>query len=279
MANNQNKGNKKQAPKLVFNGNKFNQNKGFYQIPQEAADIIFKEFARQPAFLRLMLVFVGTEPGFGLSLKWVLERTGMTQKTYYETRDKLEEMGWLTCEDNKVIVNYDKLYGRVESTSQKNDVESTGQKENQALLSLGIESTSQKQQIEQNSIESTSQKEVKTLNSVDSIGQKILVESTGQMGGISEIEGSSLNTSEQCSVNTSKELLESSLNTKNSVESTPIIYKEIDNIDIDKLEYITMDDISQLVVEPTWLTRDVVKLANGRMFRVKRTVQDWASIF
>ena len=270
MANNQNKGNKKQAPKLVFNGNKFNQNRGFYQIPQEAADIIFKEFARQPAFLRLMLVLVGTEPGFGLSLKWVLERTGMTQKTYYETRDKLEEMGWLTCEDNQVIVNYDKLYGRVEST---------GQKENQALSALGIESTSQKQQIEQNSVESTSQKEVKTLNSVDSIGQKILVESTGQMGGIFETEGSSLNTPEQCSLNTSKELLESSLNTKNSVESTHIIYKEIDNIDIDKLEYITMDDISQLVVEPTWLTSDVVKLANGRMFRVKRTVQDWASMF
>ena len=180
MANNQKKqGNTKQAPKLVFNGEKFNNTKGFYQIPQEAADVIFKTFARQPAFLRLMLVLIGTEPGFGLSLKWMLERTGMTQKTYYDTRDALVEMGWLTCENDQVIVNYDKIYGRVESTSQN-------------------------QQNEQNNVESTGQKDNKKQDSVESTHQKILVESTGQMGGIQKSEGSSLNTPEQCSVNTSK---------------------------------------------------------------------------
>ena len=205
MANNQKKqGNTKQAPKLVFNGEKFNNTKGFYQIPQEAADVIFKTFARQPAFLRLMLVLIGTEPGFGLSLKWMLERTGMTQKTYYDTRDALVEMGWLTCENDQVIVNYDKIYGRVESTSQKNDVESTYQKELQAISSLSVESTSQNQQNEQNNVESTGQKDNKKQDSVESTHQKILVESTGQMGGIQKSEGSSLNTPEQCSVNTSK---------------------------------------------------------------------------
>lgn len=283
MANNQKKqGNTKQAPKLVFNGNKFNEIKGFYQIPQEAADVIFKTFARQPAFLRLMLVLIGTEPGFGLSLKWVLERTGMAQKTYYETRDALAEMGWLTCENDQVIVNYDKIYGRVESTSQKNDVESTYQKELQAISSLSVESTSQNQRNEQNNVESTGQKVNKKQDSVESTHQKILVESTGQMGGIPKLEGSSLNTSEQCSVNTSKNDLGSSLNIENSVESTHIIYnKEIQNLDIDNLEYITMGQIRALVQEPTWIGEDIVKLANGRVFRVKQEEApiDWGSMF
>lgn len=283
MANNQKKqGNTKQAPKLVFNGNKFNNTKGFYQIPQEAADVIFKTFARQPAFLRLMLVLIGTEPGFGLSLKWVLERTSMTQKTYYETRDALAEMGWLTCENDQVIVNYDKIYGRVESTSQKNDVESTYQKELQAISSLSVESTSQNQQNEQNNVESTGQKVNKKQDSVESTHQKILVESTGQMGGIPKLEGGSLNTPEQCSVNTSKNDLGSSLNIENSVESTHIIYnKEIQNLDIDNLEYITMGQIRALVQEPTWIGEDIVKLANGRVFRVKKeeTPIDWGSMF
>lgn len=283
MANNQRKqGNTKQAPKLAFNGEKFNNTKGFYQIPQEAADVIFKTFARQPAFLRLILVLIGTEPGFGLSLKWVLERTGMTQKTYYETRDALADMGWLICENDQVIVNYDKIYGRVESTSQKNDVESTYQKELQAILSLSVESTSQNQQNEQNNVESTGQKGNKKQNSVESTHQKILVESIGQMGGISKLEGSSLNTPEQCSVNTSKNDLGSSLNTENSVESTHIIYnKEIQNLDIDKLEYITYGQISAIVGGVCWISEDVVQLPNGRYFRVKKEEEpvDWGSMF
>ena len=244
MANNQRKqGNTKQAPKLAFNGEKFNNTKGFYQIPQEAADVIFKTFARQPAFLRLILVLIGTEPGFGLSLKWVLERTGMTQKTYYETRDALADMGWLICENDQVIVNYDKIYGRVESTGQKGN---------------------------------------KKQNSVESTHQKILVESIGQMGGISKSEGSSLNTPEQCSVNTSKNDLGCSLNTENSVESTHIIYnKEIQNLDIDKLEYITYGQISAIVGGVCWISEDIVQLPNGRYFRVKKEEEpvDWGSMF
>ena len=282
MANNQKKqGNTKQAPKLVFNGNKFNETKGFYQIPQEAADIIFKNFARQPAFLRLMLVLIGTEPGFGLSLKWVLARTGMTQKTYYETRDELVKMGWLTCENDQVIVNYDKIYERVESTSQKNDVESTYQKELQTILSLSVESTNQNQQDEQNNVESTGQKDNKKQDNIESTHQKILVESTGQMEGTSQLKGSSLNTPKQCSVNTSKEDLGCSLNIENSVESTHIIYKKIDNIDINKLEYITNTEISAIVGEVRWINEEIVQLPNGRYFRVKReeTPIDWGSMF
>ena len=282
MANNQKKqGNTKQAPKLAFNGEKFNKTKGFYQIPQEAADRIFTEFARKPAYLRLMLVLIGTEPGFGLSVKWITERTGMTQQTYYNTRDELAEMGWLICENNQVIVNFDKLYGRIESIGQKNSIESIHQKEEEALSSLGIESIHQNQQSKEKSIESIGQKDDKKQEGIESIHQKIGIESIGQMGGIPENEEYSLNTPEQYLVNTSKEDLEYSVNTKNSIESTHIIYKEIDNIDIDKLEYITYTEISTIVGDVCWVSEDVVQLPNGRYFRVKKTEEpiDWVSMF
>lgn len=259
MANNQKKqGNTKQAPKLVFNGCKFNETKGFYQIPQEAADRIFAKFARKPAYLRLMLVLIGTEPGFGLSVKWITERTGMTQQTYYNTRDELAEMGWLTCENNQVIVNFDKLYGRIESIGQKNSIESIHQKEEEALLSLGIESIHQNSQ-----------------------NKKKSIESIGQMGGASENKGYSLNIPEQYSVNTSKEDLEYSVNTENSIESIHIINKEIDNIDINKLEYITYTEISAIVGGVCWISEDIVQLPNGRYFRVKKEEEpiDWGSMF
>lgn len=282
MANNQKKqGNTKQAPKLVFNGEKFNKTKGFYQIPQEAADRVFAEFARKPAYLRLMLVLIGTEPGFGLSVKWITERTGMTQQTYYNTRDELAEMGWLTCENNQVIVNFDKLYGRIESIGQKNSIESIHQKEEEALLSLGIESIHQNPQNEKKSIESIGQKDDKKQESIESIHQKIGIESIGQMGGTSENEGYSLNTPEQYSLNTSKQDLEYSSNTKNSIESIHIINKEIDNIDINKLEYITYTEISAIVGGVSWISEDIVQLPNGRYFRVKKTEEpvDWGSMF
>ena len=244
MANNQ-RGNTKQAPKLVFNGNKFNHSKGYYQIPQELADIIFTTFAKQPAYIRLMLVLIGTEPGFGLAEQWVLERTGLNHASYNTTRNKLVEMGWLTCENGQVIVNFDTIYRRIESIPQK---------EEEALSSLCIESIPQISKNDTNSIESIP-----------------------QMGGIQSIrqigEEYSVNTSKTVSLNTPND----SVNTENSIESIPIIDK-IDN-SIDNLEYITMDNLSRIVGDITWFGEDVVKLPNGRMFRVKRTAQDWASIF
>lgn len=282
MANNQKKqGNTKQAPKLVFNGNKFNETKGFYQIPQEVADIIFKTFAKQPAYIRLMLVLIGTEPGFGLAEQWVLDRTGLNHASYNTTRNKLVDMGWLTCENGQVIVNYDKIYGRIDSIPQKNCIDSILQKEQEALASLCIESIPQKEQNEENCIESIPQKNDKTQDSIESIPQKICIESIRQMGGISENEEYSLNTPEQYSVNTSKEDLEYSVNTENSIESIPIINKEIDNIDIDKLEYITYTEISAIVGGVCWISEDVVQLPNGKYFRVKKEEKpiDWGSMF
>lgn len=282
MANNQKKqGNTKQAPKLVFNGNKFNETKGFYQIPQEIADIIFKTFAKQPAYIRLMLVLIGTEPGFGLAEQWVLDRTGLNHASYNTTRNKLVEMGWLTCENNQVIVNYDKIYERIDSIPQKICIDSIRQNEQEALASLCIDSIPQKEQNEKKCIDSIPQKNDEKQDSIESIPQKICIESIPQIGEAFVNEGYSLNTPEQYSVNTSKEDLTYSVNTENSIESIPIIYKEIDNIDINKLEYITYTEISAIVGGVSWISEEIVQLPNGKYFRVKEEEKpiDWGSMF
>ena len=128
---NETRGNHNQAPTLEFKGSKENgSQKPFYQIPQELADIIFATFARKPAALRLMLVLAGTKPGFGVSEKWILDRTRMDHSTYIKTRKQLADDEWLLLDDKKIIVNFDKIYERsVEPTPQKNcSSESTPQK-------------------------------------------------------------------------------------------------------------------------------------------------------
>lgn len=133
---NETRGNHNQAPTLEFKGSKENgSQKPFYQIPQELADIIFATFARKPAALRLMLVLAGTKPGFGVSEKWVLDRTRMDHSTYIKTRKQLADDEWLLLDDKKIIVNFDKIYERsVEPTPQKNcSSESTPQKDSDLI--------------------------------------------------------------------------------------------------------------------------------------------------
>lgn len=112
-----------QAPKLEHDGEKFNNNNSFYEIPQELADIVFNDtrLARSPAMLKIMLVLVGTKPGFGLSESWVCERTGLAHSSYSTARAALVNMGWIThipscglARPGKLIVNFDAIYGRQE---------------------------------------------------------------------------------------------------------------------------------------------------------------------
>ena len=105
------KGNFNQAPILKNKGAK--DKELFYQIPQQLADILFEELARQPAALRLMIVLCGTKPSFSLTEKWVLEHTKMTHATYSATKKALVEKGWLIIGDKKITIDYDAIYGRV----------------------------------------------------------------------------------------------------------------------------------------------------------------------
>lgn len=92
-----------------------------------------------------MLVLAGTKPGFGISERWVLDRTRMDHSTYIKTRQFLASLEWLIINeaDKQIIVNFDKIYERgSEPTPQKNcSSESTPQKDNNLIE--GRESTPQ----------------------------------------------------------------------------------------------------------------------------------------
>ena len=102
----------KLAPTLEHNGVKSRVEKEqYYQIPQALADAVFSVLGNSSAQLRIMLVLIGTKPGFHISQKWILQRTGLKEKSYIEARKALVERGWLKhLECDRIIVNLDKIY-------------------------------------------------------------------------------------------------------------------------------------------------------------------------
>lgn len=106
--------NTKQAPILHHGYSKqkviIDTKSNFYQVPQSLADIIFEQFPRDISVVKLMIVLIGTKEGFGLSKKWVMDRTKMTEKTYYQARQKLIDAGWLELSENNILtINYDTI--------------------------------------------------------------------------------------------------------------------------------------------------------------------------
>lgn len=58
----------KLAPTLEHNGEKSRVEKEqYYQIPQALADAVFSVLGNSSAQLRIMLVLIGTKPGFHIS--------------------------------------------------------------------------------------------------------------------------------------------------------------------------------------------------------------------
>lgn len=101
----------KQAPILKFNGNKERGEANFYKLPQECADIVFNVLGNASAQLRVMMVLIGTKPGFGISQEWLLKRTGLSEKSYINARKELVKRGWIKHIDGEEItVDFDKIY-------------------------------------------------------------------------------------------------------------------------------------------------------------------------
>lgn len=101
----------KQAPILKFNGNKERGEANFYKLPQECADIVFNVLGNASAQLRVMIVLIGTKPGFGVSQEWLLKRTGLSERTYISARKELIKRGWIKHIDGEEItVDFDKIY-------------------------------------------------------------------------------------------------------------------------------------------------------------------------
>ena len=102
--------NTQQAPKLKHNGVK-QKNEQFYQLPQELMDIIFNKLKDASAQLRVMIVLIGTKPGFNISEQWILDRTGLLHASYIKARKALIERGWISLDAATTItVNFDVIY-------------------------------------------------------------------------------------------------------------------------------------------------------------------------
>lgn len=98
--------NYKQAPKLYHNKSSFNS-KNYYNLPQELMDCIFQQLdGKCGNQIKLMTVLLGTlgDGSFGVSEKWICDRTGMVQQTYSTARKALVERGWIYVEDGKLYV-------------------------------------------------------------------------------------------------------------------------------------------------------------------------------
>lgn len=124
--------NLKQAPTLKHNGTKSSGQ--FYALPQDLMDIVFNQLKDKSAQLRIMIVLIGTKPGFKVSEQWILDRTGLQHASYITARKKLIEMGWLTLDAATTItVNINAIYGNT-VLPQNNSSNTVLQKESNTVL-------------------------------------------------------------------------------------------------------------------------------------------------
>ncbi len=96
----------KQAPKLLHNKNKYESN-NYYNLPQELMDSVFTQLdGKCGNQIKLIVVLLGTlgNGTFGVSEKWICDRTGMVQQTYSKARQALAQRGWIYAENGKLFV-------------------------------------------------------------------------------------------------------------------------------------------------------------------------------
>lgn len=115
------------APILKWNGDKWN-NKGsynkdnkqgyyFYQLPIPIMTYICETLdGKNGLMLKIMIVLIGTDEGFGLSEKFICEKIGIDghdkARSYYRARDELNNMNWIWYDkkDKTITLNYDFLW-------------------------------------------------------------------------------------------------------------------------------------------------------------------------
>lgn len=97
------------APVLIHNGSK-KVGVQYYALSQQLMDIIFRELGNASAQLRVMIVLIGTKPDFGVSQQWILDRTGLCERSYINARNELIKRGWISHVPCKSItVNFDAI--------------------------------------------------------------------------------------------------------------------------------------------------------------------------
>ena len=123
------------APLIESNGDKWNdigpRNKDnengllFGQIPSILRRYIFNHLTGNNGnMLKIMILFIEQkDDSWRASKEWVLKETGMTSDKYYKAREMLEDLGWLTCTDESILINYDYLWSEAwkEYNTQNNN--------------------------------------------------------------------------------------------------------------------------------------------------------------
>lgn len=100
------------APELIIKGEKWEVNN---ESRISVADRLIKAIGTNKQLKandRLLLIILLGQAieGFHPSEQWVLDRTGMSHKTYLECKKRLQQLKIIRCEDYKsIIVNIDAI--------------------------------------------------------------------------------------------------------------------------------------------------------------------------
>ena len=233
--------NYKQAPKLYHNKSSFNS-KNYYNLPQELMDYIFQQLdGKCGNQIKLMTVLLGTlgDGSFGVSEKWICDRTGMVQQTYSTARKALVERGWVYVEDGKLyvlptIIRYGINYpdGATEEERKAIKIATISKCVNDIKKQFGIEPKAQCEIVEQE------QFEIVPKAQYEIVDNKIRINNNN-------INNNSLG-----------------ISSPDGAESP----KPSDNL---KIEGEISRAQADLIIEPKWITPNLLLTTSGKYFRVK----------
>lgn len=125
--------NLQQAPILQFDIEKPEGSNNFYKLPQQLMDAVFAGLGNSSAQLRIMIVLIGTKPGFGISEEWMLQRTSLLHASYMTARKALADKGWITLEKGVIRVNFKTILNSSNMILPQNDNETSKEKSNTTL--------------------------------------------------------------------------------------------------------------------------------------------------
>lgn len=126
--------NLQQAPILQFDIEKPEGSNNFYKLPQQLMDAVFAGLGNSSAQLRIMIVLIGTKPGFGVSEEWILQRTSLLHSSYITARKALVDKGWITLEKGIIRVNFKTILNSSNMVLPQNDNNETSKEKSNMVL-------------------------------------------------------------------------------------------------------------------------------------------------
>ena len=125
--------NLKQAPILSFDIEKPEGSNNFYKLPQQLMDAVFAGLGNSSAQLRIMIVLIGTKPGFGVSEEWILQKTSLLHSSYITARKALVDKGWKKKKKGIIRVNFKTILNSSNMVLPQNDNETSKERSNTTL--------------------------------------------------------------------------------------------------------------------------------------------------